>query len=285
MGGTSKTTQTQSSSLAPYEPASGALQGILGKIGTIANNTGTTTTPGQTGILDQTQADVGKLNPGILNGATSLLNGGGAQANDSAIRSNLADYKAGMAPYTDAGYSTVNSPEVRAALDQIRTDATTGINSSWAAAGRDGSPGNFQALGRGIAAAEAPLILDQANKDIATRTGALGSVYNNANTSYGLLNGTQGAANNNIAAGAGVGSAALTNDNTALTAELARTGIPISQLQTLLGTVSPIAAQFGTQNGTSSGTNTMSGAQQFATIAGGIGSLFPKVNFNFGAAG
>jgi hypothetical protein len=43
-----------------------------------------------------------------------------------------------------------------------------------------------------------------------------------------------------------------------------------------------VAQAFGTQNGTSNGTNTMSGAQQFATIAGGIGNLFPKNGIKFG---
>ena len=44
---------------------------------------------------------------------------------------------------------------------------------------------------------------------------------------------------------------------------------------------SPVAQAFGTQNGSGSSTNTMSGAQQFATIAGGIGSLFPKNPIKF----
>jgi hypothetical protein len=64
-------------------------------------------------------------------------------------------------------------------------------------------------------------------------------------------------------------------------AEAQRQGIPIQNLTTLLGSISPVAQAFGTQNGNSSGTSTMSGAQQFATIAGGIGSLWPKNPIRF----
>ena len=61
--------------------------------------------------------------------------------------------------------------------------------------------------------------------------------------------------------------------NSILAAEAQRQGIPIQNLTTLLGAVSPVAAQFGTTNGTTNGSQTMSGAQQFGTIAQGIGCL------------
>ena len=42
-----------------------------------------------------------------------------------------------------------------------------------------------------------------------------------------------------------------------------------------------VAQAFGTQNGTSNGSQTMSGADQFAKIASGIGSLTPKSPIKF----
>jgi len=290
MGGTSKTSQTSTSSLAPYDPANPSLQGILGGINNLVPQAGTLSS-GQQGAINQVVSNANGMpnyNPAINSGTMGLLNGGGAQKNDTGILDNLTGYKTGMSAYTDPNYSTVNSPAVRAALDQVATDTTNNVNGSWAAAGRDGSPGNVQALGRGIAAAEAPIILNQANQDTATRTGALNSIYGAGNTTYGLLNGTQANANTNFTNGVGSVSAGLNAENAAPTATInalaQQFNIPASQLQTLLGAVSPVAAQFGTQNGTQTGESTMSPAQQFATIASGIGSLWPKGNISFGAS-
>lgn len=280
MGGTSTSKQTQSSTLSPYDPANPSLQGLLGGINSLVPQAGTLST-GQQGAIDKLQGDISNVNPQIMSGATGLLNGGGATNNDAAIKGNLTNYQGLLQP-TASGANIGQNPALKAQLDQITTDVTNQTNGAWAAAGRDGSPGNAQALGRGIASGVAPVLAAQYNTDADRALNASGALYNAGNTTYGLLNGTQGTANSNIAAGANLGGAALTNDNAALTAELARTGIPLSQLQTLLGMVSPVAAQFGTQNGQSTGSNTMSGAQQFATIAGGIGSLMPKSPMSFG---
>jgi hypothetical protein len=118
--------------------------------------------------------------------------------------------------------------------------------------------------------------------------GAATSLYGAGNTTYGLLNGNQNQANQNFTNGVGAVSSGLNAQNAAPTAAInamaQQFNIPASQLQTLLGMVSPVAAQFGTQNGQSTGESTMSGAQQFATIAQGIGSLWPKGNISFGAS-
>ena len=72
--------------------------------------------------------------------------------------------------------------------------------------------------------------------------------------------------------------------NAALQAEAQKFGIPASQYATLLGAIAPVAAQFGTNTGHSEGEQQMSGAQQFAMIAQGLGSLWPKGNISFGAS-
>lgn len=289
MGGTSSTSQTSSQSLAPYAPATGSMNSILGSLGNLAPGAGSLN-PAQSDALGKVISNANgtpNFQPQINAGNYGLLNGGGAQNNDGAIKSNLGGYTAGMSTYTDPNYSTVNSAPVRAALDQVATDTTNNVNGSFAASGRDGSPGNTQALARGIASGEAPIILNQANQDTATRTGALNSVYGAGNTTYGILNGNQGTANTNFTNGIGSIGAGVTAENAAPTAEVNAASqyfnIPASQLQTLLSSISPAAAQFGTQSGQSQGTQQMSGAQQFATIASGIGSLWPKGNISFGA--
>jgi hypothetical protein len=289
MGGTSTTKQTQSSMLSPYDPANSSLQGILGGINNLVPQAGTLS-QGQQGAINQVVSNSNgtpNYSQPINNGVGGLLNGGGAQANDSAIKSNLGMLNNGIVGQTASGANIGANSALRPQLDQIATDVTNQTNGAWAAAGRDGSPGNMQALGRGIAAGEAPVIAQQYNTDTSNALNAANTQYA-GNTTYGLLNGNQNQANTNFTNGVGAVSAGLNAENAAPTATInalaQQFNIPASQLQTLLGSVSPVAAQFGTQNGQSTGENTMSGAQQFATIAGGISSLWPKGNISFGAS-
>jgi hypothetical protein len=226
-------------------------------------------------------------NPAISAGTLGLLNGGGANNNNGAISQNLTNYQ-GLLNSTASGANIGANSALQPQLDQIATDTTNSVNGAWAAAGRDGSPGNAQALGRGIAAGEAPVIAQQYNTDVANQLGAASSLYNAGNTTYGLLNQNQAAANQNFTNGVGSVSTGLNAENAApnstLAAESQAFGIPVSQLTTLLGAISPVAAQFGTQSGQSQGTSTMSGAQQFGMLAQGLGSLWPKSPISFGAS-
>ncbi|WP_316196284.1 MULTISPECIES: tail fiber domain-containing protein [unclassified Bradyrhizobium] len=278
MGGTSKTTQTQTSQLSPYEPAAGTLNGILGNLSTIAGGAGTTPNTAQTSAINQLSANGAAGSPftsTMTGAALGLLNGGGATKNDAAITSNLNDYK-GLLTSTANGSEVGANSALKPQLDQITRDVTDQVNGAWAAAGRDGSPGNAQALGRGIAAGVAPVIAAQYNTDKTNQLNAASSLYNAGNTTYGILNGNNATANSNIASGTNVASAALNNENwganTTLAAEAQRSGIPLDQYKTLLGMVSPVAATFGTQNGSATGTSEMSGLQQMAMLGQGLGS-------------
>lgn len=290
MGGTSTSKQTQSSTLSPYDPANPSLQGLLGGINSLVPQAGTLSS-GQQGAIDKVISNSNgqpNYNPAINSGTMGLLNGGGAQANDTGIKSNLSTLQNGILGQTASGANIGNNPALKAQIDQITTDATNQTNGAWAAAGRDGSPGNAQALGRGIASGVAPVLAQQYNTDTSNALNAATSLYGAGNTTYGLLNGNQNQANQNFTNGVGAVSAGLNAQNAAPTAAInamaQQFNIPASQLQTLLGMVSPVAAQFGTQNGQSTGENTMSGAQQFATIASGIGSMMPKGPISFGAS-
>jgi hypothetical protein len=290
MGGTSKSSQTQTQSLAPYDPANPALQGILGGLTGLVPQAGLSGTASNAldTVVKNANTATGQFSPAITSGTIGLLNGGGATANDAAIKQNLADYK-GLLSSTASGANIGNNPALKAQLDQITTDVTNQTNGAWAAAGRDGSPGNAQALARGVASGVAPVIAAQYNADADRALGAAGAIYGAGNTTYGLLNGTNATANQNFTNGVGTAGAAIDASNyganAALQAEAQRFGIPASQYATLLGSIAPIAAQFGTQTGHSEGEQQMSGAQQFAMIANGIGSLWPKGGISFGGTG
>jgi hypothetical protein len=290
VGGTSKTTQTQTQSLAPYDPASGALTGILGGLSNLVPQAGLSGKASN--ALDTIEKNAstvgGQFSPAITSGTLGLLNGGGATANDAGIKQNLADYK-GLLSSTASGANIGNNPALKAQLDQITSDVTNQVNGAWAAAGRDGSPGNVQALSRGIASGVAPVIAAQYNTDADRALSAASSLYGAGNTTYGMLNQNQAQANQNFTNGVGTAGQAIDASNyganAALAAEAAKFGIPASQYQTLLGSIAPIAAQFGTQSGKSEGTQQMSGAQQFAMLAQGFGSLFGGQNSAVGNAG
>ncbi len=277
MGGTSTQQQQQTSTTTPYAPAQGTINDILGKLGSQVPKSDLTAT--ETGALDTLKTNAAGGNPyagAIGNAATGLLNGGGAQANDAGITSNLADYKGLLTPYAN-GSMVGQNKALQDQLDTIRNDVTSQVNGQFAAAGRDGSAANLQALGRGIAQGEAPVIASQYNQDTQNQLNAANSLYSAGNSTYGLLNQNNQAANANKQAGVDVGSAALDANNYGanqlLAEEAQRRGIPLQNLQTLLGAVSPVGQAFGTMSGSSSGSQTMSGADQFSKIAGGVGGL------------
>jgi hypothetical protein len=281
MGGTSTTSQSQSSQLAPYGPASGALNGILGSLSSIAGNTGTAPNATQTGAINQIKQNANgqpNYNPAINSGTMGLLNGGGATQYDPAITANLDALKNGILGQTASGANIGKNPALQSQLDTIASDVTNQVNGSWAAAGRDGSPGNAQALARGIAQGEAPVIAAQYNTDTTNALNAANTLYGAGNTTYGILNGNQAAANQNFQNGVGTVGAGLNAENAGanatLAAEAQRSGIPLSQFQTLLGMISPVAAAFGQQSGQSQGSSTMSGWQQLALAGAGLNSLF-----------
>jgi hypothetical protein len=277
MGGQSTTTQTQQSQTAPWAAAQPMLQNILGQIGTNLDNTGLTSA--ETGALNALQASAAQGNPyagQIGSYAQSLLGGGAANAQSPNVQSNLVNYQSQLTPYAN-GSMIGNNPALAAQLAQIQSDVTNQVNGQFAAAGRDFSGANQQALARGIAQGEAPVIAAQYNQDVANQLGAANSLYGAGNTTANTLAGFQ---QNYLAnQGQGVSAAQSAIDaqnygaNATLAEEAQRRGIPVQALGLLAQIGAPIAG-LGTQSsGTSTGTQQMSGAQQFATIASGIGNL------------
>lgn len=288
MGGQSTTTQTQQSQSAPWQAAQPMLQDILGQISTNLNNTGLT--PAQTGALDTLQANAAAGNPyagQIGSYAQSLLNGGGANAQAPNLQGNLATFHSQLTPYAN-GSMIDNNPALAAQLAQIQTDVGNSINSQFAAAGRDMSGANQMALSRGVAAAEAPVIAGQYNQDVANQIAASNALYNAGNTTANTLAGMQQNYLANQGQGVSAAQAALDAQNYGANATLAeeaqRRGIPVQALSLLAQIGTPIAG-LGTQsNSTATGTQDMSGAQEFATLAGGIGNLLNPFKGYFGSS-
>ncbi len=254
MPGGSEQKQTSTSQASPYAPAQGSIDSILGKLNAQIPNADLNAT--ESGALDALKANASAGNPykGLLSeNANSLLSGGGAQANDAGISSALADYKGLLSPYA-SGSMIGKNDALKAQLDTISRDVSDQVNGQFAAAGRDFSGMNQQTLARGIAQGTAPVLAAQYNADADRALNAANSIYGASNTSYGLLNQNNQQANANKTAGIDVGNAALDANNWGanglLSIEAQRRGIPVSNLQTLLGTISPVGQAFGTNTGT-----------------------------------
>lgn len=278
MGGTSKSTSTQQSTTAPWTEAQPALKGILAQLQGNLGNTGVT--GAESGALSTMVNNANNASstyaPQIANFAQTLLNGGGATDQAGNVNQGYQDYVRRLSPTAD-GASIGQNSGLQPYLDSLRSDITNQVNGQFAGAGRDFSGANFQALGRGITSGLAPVIAAQYNTDVANQRSAADALYGGSNTNAGILAGLQQQKLANQGQGINaVGSAVDAQNagaNATLMAEAQKRGIPVQALGLLAQIGIPIAGLGSQSQGTGTQTNQMSGAQQFATIAGGLGSL------------
>lgn len=279
MGGTSSQQQQTSQTSDYLDAAKPAINGILGQLAPLAQNSGLSS--GSTNAINQLEQTAQQGNPyapQISANTTNLLNGGGANNQAGAVNSGYQNYYNQTNPLaSNTNYDPYNTPGLSDALNTLKSDITGSVNGQFAAAGRDFSGANQQALGRGLMQGLAPALLGQYNQNVQNQQGAAGNLYNAGNTTSGLLTGMnqQGLANQQQ--GIANSSDALAAQNYSPTQQLQleqmRQQLPAQNLGLLAQIGVPIAQLGGTKTGTSNTTNEMSGAQQFGTIAGGIGSL------------
>lgn len=280
MGGTSKTSQTQNSTTAPWEPAQGALTGILDQLKGNLGKTGLT--GAETGAIDQMVANAGQaaqFAPQITDFAKTLLSGGGATDQAGKLNANYQRFVDQTNPLaSNTNYNPYDTPGFKDALSTTIADITNSTNGQFAAAGRDFSGANSQTLGRGIMQGVAPTIAAQYNNNRDAQQGAAGRLYEGGNTNAGIMSGMNQQKLSNQAQGVTAAGAATeaanAGPNAILEAEAKRRGIPVQSLGLLAQIGIPIAGLGSQSQGTSQGTNQMAGAQQFGQIAGGVGGLF-----------
>jgi hypothetical protein len=281
MGGQSQqnTNQNQLSTTTPWGAAAGNLQGILSNAGSINPNlTGT-----ETGALNSLNAlgAQGNQFAGQIGGvANNLLAGGNANAQSGLINNAYSQYQQQLNPYLQSSFlDPRNTPGFSDALNAVNSDITNQVNGQFAAAGRDMSGMNTQALARGLSQGEGQLVANQYNQNAQNQLGAMGSLYGAGNTTGGLLSGLNQQALANMQAGIGASGDATAAQQYGpllqLQAAAQARGIPLATLAAQMGLTLPAAQAFGTTNtiGTGQNTGQLSGAQQFGTIAGGLSGL------------
>jgi len=281
MGGQSSSTQTQQSQTAPWEAAQPLLQGILGQLNPLIQNSGLN--PAESGAINQLSQNAAQGNPFVsqISGlASNLLNGGAATAQAPNLQGGLSTLQSQLTPYAN-GSMIGNDPALQAQLAQIANDTTNQVNGQFAAVGRDLSGMNQQTLARGIAQGEAPVIAAQYNQDVANQLNAANSLYGAQNSTSGLLSGLNQQALANQQQGVAASQNALDAQNYGPQQQLALAqlaqSIPAQNLQLLAQIGVPIAGLGSQTNSNMQGTQQLSGAQQFGSIASGIGNLLKFV--------
>ncbi len=277
MGGQSSSTQTQQSQTAPWQAAQPMLQGILGQLNPLIQNSGLN--PTESGAINKLSQNAAQGNPfanQISGFASNLLNGGAATAQARNLQSGFSTLQNQLTPYANGGM-VGNDPALQAQLAQITNDTTNQVNGQFAAAGRDLSGMNQQTLARGIAQGEAPVIAAQYNQDVANQLNAANSLYGAQNTTSGLLSGLNQQALANQQQGVAASQNALNAQNYTPQQQLALAqltqSLPAQNLQLLAQIGVPVAGLGSQTNSNTQGTQQLSGAQQFGAIAGGLGSV------------
>lgn len=283
MGGTSKQTQTSQStaSQSPWDPAIPGLTQLTNAVSGQIGNAGLN--GAQTGALNTLQNNANQGNPyapqiGVL--ANDLFKGG----NDYSGRVTGAfdTLNKNLGATANGDYLDPNkNPFFSQTTNTIGKDVFDRLSAMYAGSGRDPSgAGNFaQTAGRGIAEATAPIYANTYNTERANQLNAANTLYGGANTTTGLLSGLDQQNLANRQAGVGVAGQALDagnyGANQTLAIEAQRLGIPLEQYAKIAGILGPLGQLGGTSNssGVATGTNQMSGAQQFATIGAGLGGV------------
>jgi hypothetical protein len=277
MGGRSTQQQIQATQTNPWQPAVGQLQSILAGANTV--------NPQLTGVEQGALAQLSSLGqrgnefaPAIGNVANILLAGGGPER-AGIINNAYQEYLKQLSPITNlTNLDPRNTPGFSDALNAINSDIASQINGQFAAAGRDMSGMNTQALARGLSQGEGQVLANQYNQNVQNYLNATAANFGAGATTTGLLSGLDQTRLANMQAGVGVADIANQAQQYGpllqLEAEAKRREIPLQALASQLGITLPLASAFSTQTANGSNENQMSGADQFLKIAHGLRNLF-----------
>ena len=280
MGGQTTTTQNtnQQSQTAPWAAAQPQLLGLLGNLG----NVDTGVSPGQSaaaGALTGAAGSLPSFAPQLVNTANTLLGGGPGYG--GILSGAYGNLQSTLSPYLDpARLDPMSTPGFSQALGTLGSNITNQVNDQFAAAGRDLSPGNSQALAYGLAQGEAPVIASQYNTNVGNQLAAANTLFNAGNTTASGLTGLSQTELGNQLQGANLAGELPSLLTAPAQAQLAAAdtahALPLQDLAQYQSLLTPLA-QLGSQTlGMSQGTTTQSVplAQQIAGGAiGGLGLL------------
>jgi hypothetical protein len=273
---TSSSNTSQQSTTSPGAAAQPIVQGITGALTPQIANSGLTPTESSS-IQQLTNNGLAgdQFAPAETTNANTLLSGGGATAENPALTSNLSQLQSNIGQIAGAapGSSTVNSPQVQAALQAANTSIANQVNGEFAAAGRSGSGYNTQALAQGEELADAPIILNQANTDAANQVTSANNLFNAGNTTANALTTNNQTALANEQAGTTAATNAIGAQNEGPTAAIEAQELGQSIPAQNLGLLSQIGIPLAGLNTTTSGTGTTNTTPSILQDITGLGGI------------
>lgn len=239
----------------PWDATGGLLTSILNQLGGIPAGPSPLETTALNLMSSSAQAG-NPYAPAIGGVATELLGGGPDRS--GLVSDAYQQYQRQLSPYLNADYlNPYTTPGFSNAFDKMTGDIANQINGQFAAAGRDLSGLNQQALARGLTQGAGQLIQNQYNQNVANQLGAINSLYGAGNTTAGLFSTLDQARLGNMKAGIGAADAAnaaqMWGPTQMLAIEAQRRGIPLQTLAAQYGMVLPAAQAFATRTGATSG--------------------------------
>ncbi len=261
MSGTSQQTQqtNQTQQTSPWAATQPDIQGVLGALQPSIGTAGGT--PQTQGAYDSLYANANAGNP-YASGVGTATSGqlGGAQNYGQATGDLSGAYnnlQTQLSPFTQGNpFDPSTNPALASQLATVNSDVSGQVNPMFAAAGRFGSPDNYQALARGITQGSAPILQNAATN----RLNAAGQQFaGGATTASGLLGADT--ANTNIQnSGINNTPAALQAPNYGALQTLGIAGQqqaqPVQNLSQIMGILGPLAGMFGTTTGQGQSTGT-----------------------------
>lgn len=256
-GGSDKTTTSSQNQISnPWQPTQPLLQTLLGKMGGVS----TAVTPGQMAAFGQLKANASQGDPNAAATrqlSTDLLN---ARDNSGTVDSAYGALKGQLGDIANSNPDPTQNPGIQGMLTTVGNDVTNRINQQFAAAGRDMSGANSQAVARGVTQAEAPILLGQYNTNILNKMAAAQALQS---AGYGAATTDQGLDTARAAlrqAGVETGNEALSQSNYAPTSilqlEQQKTQLPFTNLGLLASLLYPMAGLGGQVSGTGTSNTT-----------------------------
>lgn len=237
--------------------------------------TSTAPTAAQTQGVNQLVSNAGTM-PDFSAPATSdvntLLSGGGSNGYAGILNNSYGQLQSELNPIASGsqiGQNDALTPE----LNTVGNDVQNNVQSQFAAAGRSFSPDEAQAIARGTAQGEDPILASQYNTDVGNQMNAAGALNTAAgNTASGLNTLNQTALGNEttgLTAATAIPGILNQNANNLIAAGSAQQALPLSGVSNLESLLLPIAGLGGQSTGSSTGTTTQQ-TSPISTILGGL---------------
>lgn len=272
-GATTTQNQQQQSTTNPYAPTQGAIQGLLNTIGGVSTAPTAAQTQGANQLVANAE-NAPNFAPAATNVANTLLSGGGSNNFAGILNNSYGQLQSELNPYA-SGSMIGKNDALQPELNTIGNDVQNSTQGQFAAAGRSFSPAEAQAIARGTAQGEAPVMAAQYNQDVANQLGAatgLNTVAGNTASGLNTLNQTSlGNMTTGLSAATAVPGILNQNANNLIAAGGVQQALPYSGASNLESLLLPIAGLGGQSSGTSQGTTVQQTSPWSNIIGGAVG--------------